>query len=138
MENCLFCKIANGEIPSAKVFENDKVFAFLDINPIAKGHCLVIPKDHFENIFDIEEDIFKNITSTAKKIAKQMKINLQADGVNLVNASGKEAEQSVFHFHLHVVPRYQSDGLEMNKWWQSKIKKFTEEELKEIASKIQK
>jgi len=136
MENCIFCKIIKGEIPSAKVFENEKVFAFLDINPLTKGHCLLIPKQHFENIFDIDENILFEINKTAKQLAVKIKNNLGATGVNLVNASGKDAEQSVFHFHLHLVPRYDNDNLEMNKWWQSKVSKPSQEELKNLAEKI--
>jgi len=136
MENCIFCKIAKGEIDSAKVFENENVFAFLDVNPLTKGHCLVIPKNHFENIFDIDKNILKEIVATAKEISEKMQKDLGAKAVNLVNASGKEAEQSVFHFHLHIIPRYENDGLEMNKWWQSKAKKANIEELKKLAKEI--
>jgi len=136
MKNCIFCKITKGEIPSYKVFENEKVFAFLDINSLTKGHCLIIPKQHFENIFDINENILFEINKTAKQLAVKIKNNLGATGVNLVNASGKDAEQSVFHFHLHLVPRYDNDNLEMNKWWQSKVSKPSREELKNLAEKI--
>ena len=136
MDKCLFCKIANGEIDSAKVWESDKVLAFLDVNPLTKGHCLVIPKDHFENIFDIDENVLKEIIFTAKNISNQMKVGLGATGVNLVNASGKTAEQSVFHFHLHIVPRYDNDGLKMNDWWQTKSQKSDVQELKKLAEEI--
>ncbi len=133
MENCIFCKIAKGEIDSAKVFENEDIFAFLDVNPLTKGHCLVIPKKHFENIFDIDKNILKEIIATAKDISEKMQKSLAASGVNLANASGESAEQGVFHFHLHIIPRYENDGLEMNKWWQSKAKKTNIEELKKLA-----
>ena len=136
MEDCLFCKISNGEISSAKIFENDRIFVFLDINPLTKGHCLVVPKAHFENIFDIDEDILKEIISVAKDMAENAKRNLGATGVQLVNASGKDAEQSVFHFHLHVIPRYEGDDLKMNDWWQSKVQNPTQEELLKIAEKL--
>lgn len=135
-ESCVFCKIAKGEIPSVRVLENEKVFVFLDINPLAKGHCLIIPKQHFDNIFDINVEILKEIVETARELAEKVKNNLGAAGVNLVNASGKSAEQSVFHFHLHLIPRYENDNLEMNKWWQSKTQKPSQEELKKIAEKI--
>jgi len=136
MDSCIFCKIIRGHIDSAKVFEDSDALAFLDVNPLTQGHCLVIPKTHRENIFDIPEDTLQKITKTAKDIAKKMKRSLGATGVNLVNASGSDAEQSVPHFHLHVVPRYQNDGLLMNAWWQTKIKKTNIEELKELAKKI--
>jgi len=138
MLDCIFCKIANKEIDSVKIFENDNLFAFLDINPLTKGHCLVIPKQHFENVFDIKKEVLQEIISVAKDIAENAKNKLGATGVQLVNASGKDAEQSVFHFHLHVIPRYENDGLEMNKWWQSKAQNPTREELKNFAEKITK
>jgi len=136
MEDCLFCKISKGEIPSAKIFENDRIFAFLDINPLTKGHCLIVPKTHFENIFDIDKELLKEIISVAKELAENAKRNLDATGVQLVNASGKDAEQSVFHFHLHVIPRYENDGLKMNDWWQSKVQNPTQEELQKLTEKI--
>lgn len=133
MDDCVFCKIIKGEIPSFKVFENDWVFSFLDINPLAKGHALVIPKKHYENVFDIPEEELKEIISIAKKLAGRIKEKLNADGVNLMNASGQAAEQSVNHFHLHIIPRYKNDGLELNKWWQSKVSKIDNEQcLKEL------
>jgi len=138
MQDCLFCKISKGEIPSAKVFENDRIFAFLDINPLTDGHCLIVPKQHFENIFDIDREVLKDIIFLAKDISENAKRNLGATGVQLMNASGRDAEQSVFHFHLHVVPRYPNDGLEMNKWWQSKVKTPTSEELEKTAGKLAK
>ena len=134
--DCLFCKIANGEIPSVKIFENENIFIFLDINPLTKGHCLAIPKQHFENVFDINHDILKEIVSIAKDIAENAKRNLGATGVQLINSSGKDAEQSVLHFHLHIIPRYEEDGLEMNKWWQSKSQNPNQEELQKIAEKL--
>jgi len=134
--DCLFCKIANGDIPSIKIFENDNVFAFLDINPLTEGHCLVIPKQHYADIFEIEDNILKEIIAVAKDIAENAKRNLGATGVQLMNASGKDAEQSIFHFHLHAVPRYANDGLEMNKWWQSKTQNPTQEKLQKLAEKL--
>ncbi len=136
MDNCLFCKIAKGEIDSAKIWESDKVFAFLDVNPLTRGHCLIIPKNHFENIFDMDENVLKEIIFAAKNISNKIKNGLGADGVNLVNSSGKTAEQSVFHFHLHIVPRYENDGLKMNDWWQAKSQKSDVGELKKLAEEI--
>lgn len=136
MAECIFCKIVKGEIPSFKVFENDRVFCFLDINPLTKGHTLVIPKNHYENVFDIPENDLKEIISTAKDLSVKIKKTLNAEGVNLVNASGEAAEQSIFHFHLHIVPRYKNDGLEMNKWWQSKAQKADFGELEKTAEKL--
>lgn len=131
MENCIFCKIIAGEIPAHKVWENEKVLAFLDVNPIAKGHTLVIPKKHFVDVFDIELDYLKEIIAVAQKIAGDIKQNLGATGVNLLNASGKDAQQSVFHFHMHIIPRYENDGL--NTWPNSNYK---EDSFEKITKKI--
>lgn len=136
MENCIFCKIAKGEIDSAKIWEDEKVFAFLDADPLTKGHCLIIPKEHFENVFDISPEFLKEIIISAKNLAGRFQKTLGAKGVNLVNASGFAAEQSVPHFHLHIIPRYDNDGLDMNKWWQTKTKKVEIEELKNLAEEI--
>lgn len=126
MQDCIFCKIVSGQSPCTKVFENENIFAFLEINPLTKGHCLVVPKKHFENVFDIDKEVLKDIIVVAKNLSLKFKTELGNNGgVNLMNASGKSAEQSVFHFHLHIVPRYENDNLEMNKWWQSKVKKGT-------------
>ena len=111
MEECLYCKIINNEIPSYKVYEDDLVLAFLDIHPMSKGHTLVIPRKHAKDIFDIEEKCLERIISVAKKIAEKMKDGLGADGVNLYHASGINAEQTIFHFHLHVVPRRKDDSI---------------------------
>ncbi|MBQ8845150.1 MAG: HIT family protein [Clostridia bacterium] len=119
MENCLFCKIINGEIPSYKIYENDYVYAFLDIANDYFGHTLVIPKKHFENVFDCEDDYLSEIIKAVKLISNHYK-NLGFSGVNVINASGKDAEQSVFHLHFHILPRKENDG---NKIWPTKEKK---------------
>ena len=136
MPDCIFCKIIKGEIPSTKIFESDKTLAFLNINPLTKGHCLVIPKDHHENVFDIPFEDLKTLIADAKQLADVLRGSLDADGVNLVNASGVAAEQSVFHFHIHIVPRYEGDDLQMNQWWRTKAKPANSEGLKKLAEEI--
>jgi len=133
MENCIFCKIVNNEIPSYKVYEDDLVFAFLDINPVSKGHVLVVPKKHFKDIFEIEEKYLERIVIVGQKIAKKMKDVLGIDGANLFQASGACAEQSVFHFHLHVIPRSESDSLHFS---HVALGDISEEEFKEVATKL--
>lgn len=133
MENCIFCKITKGEIPCYKIYEDDLVLAFLDINPIAKGHTLIIPKEHKENIFEIENIVLERIINVAKKIAQKMKI-IGAEGVNLYHASGSSAEQTVFHFHLHVVPRAKEDGISFTS--AGKQKGIEKAEFEEILSKL--
>jgi len=135
---CVFCKIVENQIPAFKIFESEDILAFLDINPLSQGHSLIIPKNHFEDVFDIPQDILKEIIQAAQKISKIMQKELGAEGVNLFNASRKEAEQSVFHFHLHIIPRYKEDGLKINEWWQLKAKKADLQELEKIAEGLRK
>jgi histidine triad (HIT) family protein len=104
LENCIFCKIVNGEIPSTKVYEDDKVFAFKDINPVAPIHILVIPKKHYESVIDIpdnEMDIIADIHKIINKIAKEM--NFEQNGFRIVNNCGKDAGQEVKHVHYHII-----------------------------------
>lgn len=133
MENCIFCKIINNEIPSYKIYEDDLVLAFLDNYPVSKGHTLIIPKKHVQDIFEIEEKYLERIILVAKKIAQKMKDSFGIDGVNLYHASGISAEQSVFHFHLHVIPRTKGDNLHFNVTNKASV---SVEEFKEIASKL--
>lgn len=132
--DCVFCKIAAGEIPSVKIWEDQEVFAFLDATPNTPGHTLVVPKTHFENVFDIDEAMLQKVVAAGKKIAINMKEKLGAVGVNLANNNGKHAHQAVFHFHLHVIPRYENDGLEM--YGPRENKKPSLDELQKIAEKL--
>lgn len=109
MEECLFCKIASGEIPSKKIFENDSTIAFLDINPANKGHTLVAPKNHAETIFDISESDLKEVIATVKKIAQKVKDKMNVDGLNIVQNNGEQAGQIVKHLHFHIIPRHEGD-----------------------------
>lgn len=113
MIDCLFCKIIRGEIPCHKVYEDSCSLVFLDVNPTSKGHALVIPKSHYENIHDISEESLHAVMKTVKKMSSVLIEKLGASGVNIVNASGKDAQQSVFHIHFHIVPRYKDDGLDL-------------------------
>lgn len=107
MENCIFCKIAKGELPAAKIWEDENHVAFLDISPATRGHTLIIPKEHYENLFDIPEEKLTEIAKISKEIALLIKEKLNADGINLLNSSNKCAQQEVPHFHMHVIPRYE-------------------------------
>lgn len=109
----MFCKIINGEMPCHKIYEDEETLAFLDINPASKGHTLIIPKKHYVNIHDVDEETLNFIMKTTKKMSAKLKQKLNASGINIVNASGKDAQQSVFHIHFHVVPRYEGDGLDL-------------------------
>lgn len=108
--NCIFCKIANGEIPSRTIEENDMFKVVLDVGPATKGHALILPKDHYTNLYDLPEDVATEVYKTAKKIALKMKEKLGCDGVNIVQNNEEAAGQTVFHFHMHVIPRYKDDG----------------------------
>ena len=119
MSECVFCKIIGKEIASDVVFESEECLVFKPIDPITKGHLLIIPKIHYKDIFDIDEGALAALTITAKTMAANIARELEATGMNLLHASGKDAQQSVFHFHLHLVPRYPSDGLDL--WLRNKM-----------------
>ncbi|MEK3805793.1 HIT family protein [Bacillus sp. FSL H8-0547] len=136
MSGCIFCKIVNGEIPSAKVFENEHVVAFLDISQVTKGHTLVIPKVHKENIYELTPDIARNVFETVPKIANAIKEQFQPVGMNILNNNGEKAGQSVFHYHIHLIPRYgKGDGF--GAVWKTHTEEYTPDDLKQIASSIQ-
>ena len=107
--NCIFCKIANGEIPSATLYEDDEFRVILDLNPAAKGHALVLPKEHYANLFEIPADVLGRAAAVAKKVSEKLFKGLRADGFNLVQNNGTSAGQTVFHFHMHLIPRYEGD-----------------------------
>lgn len=136
MIGCIFCKIAKGELDSAKVYEDDRIFAFLDINPVTRGHCLVISKNHYENIFDIDPSVLQHVIIAAQKIAERVKVSLGADGIRLSQSNGKTAGQVVSHFHMHVIPRYKDDGVSMNLLGVEHPPKADMNQLKQLAEKI--
>ncbi|MBD5541164.1 MAG: HIT family protein [Lachnospiraceae bacterium] len=108
--SCIFCKIANGEIPSKSIYEDADFKVILDLGPATKGHALILPKEHAADLFELPEETAAKAMVLAKKLGKQMKENLHADGLNLVQNNGEAAGQTVKHFHLHLIPRYQNDG----------------------------
>jgi len=108
---CVFCKIINGEIPSYKIYEDEFTFAFLDIADDAVGHTLVIPKKHYENILDIDDESLQHVMHSVKKISNHYVENCGYTAVNVMNASGVDAQQSVFHLHFHIFPRKENDGV---------------------------
>ena len=110
MSDCIFCKIANGEIPSNTIYEDDDFRVILDLGPATKGHALVLPKKHYADLFEIPEETVAGAVKVAKKVAGIMKEKLGCDGLNLVQNNGETAGQTVMHFHLHIIPRYKDDG----------------------------
>jgi histidine triad (HIT) family protein len=111
--DCLFCKIAAGEIPATRVREDERTIAFMDINPATRGHLLVIPRDHAADLLEVGAEDLTACMLAAQELAGRVKERLGADGVNLLNSCGREAWQTVFHFHLHVIPRYVNDPLRL-------------------------
>lgn len=116
MENCIFCKIANGEIPSATVYEDAEFRAILDIAPAAKGHVIILPKKHAANLFEADEELLSKALLVAKKVAAAMMKALGCDGVNVLQNNFEAAGQTVFHLHIHLIPRYKEDGLKIAAW----------------------
>lgn len=110
MTDCVFCKIRDGQIPSMKVFEDDRTLAFMDINPLGPGHCLVIPKAHAASLFEADLDDLHAVIATAQQVARAIREALAPDGLNMLQANGAAAFQSVLHFHLHLIPRWANDG----------------------------
>src|SRR3954452_11951467 len=112
-DDCIFCSIIKGDIPSTRVDEDDHTIAFMDIHPWTRGHALVIPKKHTPNLYEIEPDELAAVANAAKRLALRMRDGLQCDGINLLNSTGPAAWQTVFHFHMHVIPRYDNDPLRL-------------------------
>ena len=127
-ENCIFCKIANGEIPSATLYEDEDFRVILDLGPASKGHALILPKEHAANIFELPDDLAAKAIVLAKKIATTLKEGLHADGVNIVQNNGEAAGQTVFHFHMHIIPRYKGDTVNMT-WKPGELTEDAKEEI---------
>jgi len=132
--DCIFCKIVSNEIPSVKVYEDDRVFAFMDINPLNEGHILIIPKAHAATIYEITEADFLAVTSATHKLAAAVKKALNPDGINLMQLNGRAANQVVPHLHVHIVPRWSGDGLTICKW---EMVAGDIEKVKAVADQIQ-
>ena len=111
--DCLFCKIVAGDIPGTKVAEDERTVAFMDINPATRGHLLVVPRGHSPDVLEIPPEDLDAVARMGQRMARQVKAKLGADGVNLLNSCGSTAWQTVFHFHLHVIPRYENDPLRL-------------------------
>jgi histidine triad (HIT) family protein len=116
MSDCIFCKIVAGNIPSIKIYEDDQFLGFMDINPLTRGHALLIPKAHYETLFSIPEDLLRDLIATAQHLAEAVYTGVGAKGLNLIQSNGRAANQIIDHFHLHLVPRYQPDDLKPMAW----------------------
>ena len=130
--NCIFCKIAGGEIPSKTLYEDDDFRVILDLGPATRGHALILPKEHYADLYELPEDTAGEAMKLAKKMAAKMTERLACKGFNLVQNNGEIAGQTVFHFHMHMIPRYQEDGQKIG--WSPR--EVTQEELEEIKNTI--
>jgi len=131
-DDCIFCKIAAGEIPSKTLYEDEKFRVILDLGPATKGHSLILPKDHAADLYELQEETAADAMKLAKKMALLMREKLHCDGLNLIQNNGETAGQTVQHFHLHLIPRYKGDGQRIN-WVPSEP---TQEELEAVRKEI--
>ena len=109
-DNCIFCKIINGEIPSHVLYEDEQFKVILDVNPATKGHALILPKEHYANLYELPEETAADAMKLAQRMMRKMTEKLDCDGFNIVQNNGEAAGQTVFHFHMHLIPRYKNDG----------------------------
>lgn len=131
-EDCIFCKIANGEIPSKTIYEDEHFRVILDLGPATRGHALILPREHAGNLLELPEETAREVMALAKKMAAVMEEKLHCDGLNLVQNNGEAAGQTVQHFHLHMIPRYNGDGQNIN--WVPR--EATQEELETVRKEI--
>lgn len=132
MSDCIFCKLAGGEIPTATLYEDDDFRIILDAGPATKGHCLILPKGHYANIYELPDELASKVFVLAKKTAARLQKALGCDGMNIVQNNGTAAGQTVFHFHMHIIPRWEDDGQHI--LW--KPGKLTDEAKEEILRKF--
>ena len=128
MENCIFCKIANGEIPAATFYEDENFRVILDLGPASKGHALILPKSHAANIYELSDEMAAKAMILAKKMATAMTEALKCDGFNIVQNNGECAGQTVFHFHMHLIPRYKGDQVGIT-WHPGELSDADKEEI---------
>ena len=134
-DNCIFCKIINGEIPSNTIYEDDDFKVILDAGPASRGHSLILPKEHYANLFELDGEIAAKVLPLAKKLAAHMKDVLQCDGINVLQNNGEAAGQTVHHFHVHLIPRYEKDNNKsLLTWAQADI---SSEEMAEIRQSLE-
>lgn len=132
--DCIFCKIVAGEIPSRTIYEDESFKVILDASPASKGHALILPKEHYANIFEIDEDVLAKAAKLAKRLAVHMAEVLECEGFNLLQNNGEIAGQTVFHFHMHLIPRYQNMKNKDILYWTHE--KFSDEEMDEVCERL--
>ena len=131
-ENCIFCKLANGDIPTATLYEDEDFRVILDVSPASKGHALILPKEHYADLYELDDGLAAKVMVLAKKMITKLTDVLGCDGYNIVQNNKEAAGQTVFHFHLHMIPRYQNDGVGLG--W--KMGTLTDEDKEELLAKI--
>ena len=131
-EDCIFCRIVAGEVPAHRVDEDEHTVAFMDLNPWTRGHALVVPRRHSRNLYDIEPEDFGHVGAAAQRLAQRMRDRLGCDGVNLINSAEPAAWQTVFHFHMHVIPRYDDDPLSLP----TRPREADQDELGKVAEEL--
>ena len=131
-ENCIFCKIANGEIPSKTLYEDEEFRVILDLAPATKGHALILPKSHYKNLYELPDETAAKVMKLAKKMATTMTEKLGCDGFNIVQNNNEVAGQTVFHFHMHLIPRYENDNQRIS-WNPTEM---TQDELEAVKNQI--
>ena len=132
MDNCIFCKILKNEIPSSTVYEDDKFRAIMDIGPVAKGHVILLAKEHAANLLEADDALLAGAMPAAKKVANAVKKTVGCDGINILQNNGEEAGQTVFHLHIHVIPRNKEDGVKLP----PPMATYADGEAAELAKKI--
>ena len=133
-ENCIFCKIAAGEIPSATIYEDEDFRVILDIEPASKGHALILPKEHYANLYELPEELAAKVLLVAKKVVTAMTDIVGCDGYNVLQNNGVAAGQTVFHYHMHLIPRYENDTVNI-KWAPGSLSSELKEEILEKMNK---
>jgi histidine triad (HIT) family protein len=131
-EDCIFCKVLAGDIPSEKVYEDEHAIAVMDINPWTRGHLVVFPRKHAADVFEIEDGELERVAVAVKRVATKVRDSLRPDGINLLQSNGSAAWQTIFHLHVHVIPRYDDDPLELP----TRPQPATPEQLAEVAKEI--
>ena len=131
-KDCIFCKLANGEIPTSTLYEDEDFRVILDANPASKGHALILPKEHYANLYELDDRVAEKALVLAKKMITRLTGLLGCDGYNIVQNNGEAAGQTVFHFHMHLIPRYKDDGVGLG----CKMRELTEEDKEDILSRI--
>ncbi len=134
-DNCIFCKIANGEIPSATLYEDEDFRVILDLGPASKGHALILPKEHAANLYELPDELASKAMIVAKKVGTVLTKGLKCDGLNVVQNNGEAAGQTVFHFHMHLIPRYEGDQEQVKLTWEPG--KLTDEVRDEVLKLFQ-